>query len=150
MPIRANVTSLSALITEVRGAAETVRTYGSLGKDTIAADVPASLYVVAALMESQLRGIVLADHAAARIFNDAPPPSPEPVTFDQLQPVLSYVTPSPVSREVKLAELNGAVDRLRSVSRQLPAVMETRSTPTYVERVESAAATVAAFAAAVG
>lgn len=150
MPIHVNVTSLSTLITDVREAAETVRTYGTLGKDTIATDVPASLYVVAALMESHLRGIVLADHAVARIFNDAPPTRPEPLTFDQLQPVPSYVTPSPVSRDVQVAELNGAVDRLRTVSRQLPAVLETRSTPTYVERLEVAASTVAVFAAAVG
>lgn len=149
MTIRIDMTALAALITDMREIAETVRTYGSMGKSTIAVQVPSTLYVVAAQMESQMRALVHADHTAARAFSDGQPPNPEPITFDGLRAVPTYPTPSPISKDVKIAELCAAANRLRAVAKALPVAMLTRATPTYVEYLDDAAATITAFADAV-
>lgn len=150
MTISVDMTSLATLITDVRKVAETVRTYGSVGKATIAVTIPATLYVVTAQMESHMRSIAHADHTAARAFSDGPPASQEPLTFDQLRAVPTYVTPSPISGDVQVAELTAAANRLRTVAKYMAVAMVTRATPSYVEYLDSAAASIATFAAAVG
>jgi hypothetical protein len=151
MSIRVDITSLATLITDIREVAETVRTYGYCGSASIAATIPATLYGVAAQMESHMRGIAHADHTVARgFFNDGPPTTPEPITFDGLRTVPTFVTPSPISRDVQLAELNAAAKRLRTITQALAVAMETRSTPTYIGSMESTAKAIAAFARTVG
>ena len=151
MPISVDMTSLATLITEIREVAETVRTYGYCGNASIAANIPATLYVVAAQMESQMRGLAHADHTAARgFFNDGPPTIPEPLTFDGLRSVPTLVTPSPISRDVQVAELNAVAERLRTITQELAVAMVTRSTATYIDNLESTATAIATFATAVG
>ena len=145
MIIRLNVTGLATLITELREVAETVRTYGGFGTATIAAKTPAELYVVAAQLESHLRGFVQADVTVGRSFA-ASPSSPEPLTFDELRPVASHVTPCPISSEVQVAELRAAAARLRQLTGTLAEIMESRATHLYVARLEAEAATIDHFA----
>jgi hypothetical protein len=151
MPIRVDMTSLATLITDIREVAETVRTYGNCGNASIAANIPATLYVVAAQMESHMRGLAQADHTAARRFlSDGPYTIPQPLTFEGLRSVPTFVTPSPISRDVQIAELNAAAERLRTITQELVVAMVTRSTPTYIGNLESTATAIATFATAVG
>lgn len=150
MSIRVDMTSLATLITDVREVAETVRTYGSCGGSaSIAVKIPTTLYVIAAQMESHMRSIIQVDYTAGRSFSDGPVTVPEPITFAGLRTVPTYVTPSPISRDVQVAELNAAAKRLRTITEDLAVTMVTRSTPTYIDHLEVVAESIETFAAAV-
>lgn len=115
MPVQVDATHLSKVITEVRDLAETVRTYGSGADATIAFDIPAALHVIAARLESEMRSWAQTEGTLARLFDEQQ--GGKAIRFPELRAVLTYVTPSPVSRDVQLAELRGAGTRLRSAPR---------------------------------
>ena len=72
------------------------------------------------------------------------------IRFPELRAVLTYVTPSPVSRDVQLAELRGAGTRLRALAGELDANMKTQSSPKFVELLQEQAAAVMEFADGLG
>lgn len=139
---------LSKVITEVRDLAETVRTYGSAGASTIAVATPAALHVIAAHLESEMRSWAHTAGTHARLFNEQL--GGQAIRFPELRTVLSYVTPSPVSREVQQTELRAAGARLRALAHELPSGMTTLSVPKFVALIEEQAATVMDFADGLG
>lgn len=66
-----------------------------------------------------------------------------------MRTVPTHVTPSPISREVQVAELNAAAKRLRAIPQALAVVMVTGSKSTSVDHLEGTAAAIETFAAAV-
>ncbi|MCK5755248.1 MAG: hypothetical protein KAH46_21350 [Mycobacterium sp.] len=148
MPVQVDATHLSKVITEVRDLAETVRTYGSGAEATIAFDIPAALHVIAARLESEMRSWAQTEGTLARLFDEQQ--GGKAIRFPELRAVLTYVTPSPVSRDVQLAELRGAGTRLRALAGELGANMKTQSAPKFVELLQDQAAAVMAFADGLG
>lgn len=125
--VQVDINYLAKVVTEVRDLAETVRTYGRAGASTIAAATPTALHVIAAYLESEMRSWAHTDGTHARLFNEQL--GGEAIRFPELRAVLTYVTPSPVSREVQQAELRAAGARLRAVAQELPSRMTTGVSP---------------------
>ena len=146
--VQVDINYLAKVVTEVRDLAETVRTYGRAGASTIAAATPTALHVIAAYLESEMRSWAHTDGTHARLFNEKL--GGEAIRFPELRAVLTYVTPSPVSREVQQAELRAAGARLRAVAQELPSRMTTQSIPKFVSLIEEQAATVMEFADGLG
>lgn len=146
--VQVDTNYLSKVVTEIRDLAETVRTYGRAGASTIAAATPTALHVIAAYLESEMRSWAHTDGTNARLFNEQL--GGEAIRFPELRAVLTYVTPSPVSREVQQAELRAAAARLSAVAQELPSRMTTQSVQKFVSLINEQAAIVMDFADGLG
>lgn len=146
--VQVDTDHLSKVVTEIRDLAETVRTYGKAGASTIAVAAPTALHVIAAYLESEMRSWAHSDGTHARLFDEKL--GGEAIRFPDLRAVLTYVTPSPVSREVQQAELRAAGARLSALAHELPARMTTQSVPKFVALIEEQAAVVMDFADGLG
>jgi hypothetical protein len=146
--VRVDVAHLAKLITDVRDIAETVRTYGSRRERTIAFNTPAALHVLAAQLESEMRSWAQTERTLARLVQERH--GCESIRFPELRTVLTYVTPTPVSSDVQLAELRAAATDLRKVAHDLAASTTLLSAPKFASLLEEQAAVIMEFANAVG
>ncbi|WP_040539250.1 hypothetical protein [Mycolicibacterium tusciae] len=145
--VRVDVAHLAKLITDIRDVAETVRTYGSHRERTIAFSTPAALHVLAAQLESEMRSWAQTDRTLARIVHERH--GCEAIRFPELRAVLTYVTPTPVSSDVQLAELRAAATDLRKVADELATASTMLSAPKFASLLEEQAAVIMEFADAV-
>ncbi len=133
MTIRCNSIALCYVINDLRGIAETIRSYRDVDRPLgeqprPLATVPAQLHMAAAGLESEMRGWFHLDARVAQTFPPAADESgPATIDFSELAFPTTVLAPRRTSREVALAELAGAAATLRSiVSTELPEALESR------------------------
>lgn len=145
MHIAFDTDCLAGHVTEIRDIAESVRTYG--GNDVRGnVEISSALHVIAARLESEMRSWA---HLELTLARKVPPLDgyvQDALRFDNLKAVLTYPTPTPISVDVRRAELATASARLRAVAGQLPAALSSGSTGQYVSELMGHASAITALA----
>lgn len=123
--IRCDIAGVRYLITEVREAAETVRAYG-FSPDKAVSDVyvqiPRTLLILVARMESEMRRLIVWDHTCARSIAGSDDPrhhEETPVEF-AMDPVHSLVSPLGTDPQMRSYRLRNAAAQLGAVVTRMP------------------------------
>ncbi|KAA0093598.1 hypothetical protein CIW49_26410 [Mycolicibacterium sp. P1-18] len=141
------------MVTTIRASAERVRAYGGAGAGRgLVVSTPLRLHVIAALLESEMRGWAHVDETAAASFTDTvahPLPARRIVGFPGLRVVATIVAPRAMSADVQVTELLAIVARLHSAVDDLQSALDTRAAEHYGKLISAQINGIKAFAAAI-
>ena len=150
---RCDPAKTSAVVTKIRTSAELVRAYGGAGAGRgLVVSTPLRLHVIAALLESEMRGWTHVDEMAAASFADwdaSPGKACKTIDFPGLRIVATIVAPNALSVEVQVAELRSIVAQLRSAIGDLQAALDSSAAEHYGKLITAQINGIAAFAAAI-
>lgn len=127
--IRCDIAGVRYLITEVREAAETVRAYGFSPGNPVSevyVQIPRTLLILVARMESEMRRLIVLDHTAARTFTGSDDPRDHeetPIEFE-VDPVNSLVFPLGTDPQICSYRLRSAAQQLGAVVTRMPDVLK--------------------------
>lgn len=142
------------VINELHVVAETVRTYGDLGRTGVdqprLGGMPTQLYLLAAVVEAQMRTLLHTDQlCASRLVRLLPSPDDRPrsvMHFDLA--AVDTVVVNAVSTEICVAELSEAHQRLIAATKRLRTSLQSPAmTPVY-ESLDNEAEQLRVFVAA--
>lgn len=143
----------SAVVTQIRTCAELVRAYGGVGAGRgLVVGTPLRLHVIAALLESEMRGWTHVDEMAAASFVDWRADCGPPrgfIDFPDLRIVATVVAPLTMSLEVQLAELRSIIAHLLSTIDDLQVALDSRAAEHYGRLITAQINGILAFTAAI-
>jgi hypothetical protein len=147
--MRCDFSECSAVITEIRAVAESVRTHGAVkpGNPGIGMSTAAALHVLAAQMESDMRALAQIDLTVGRHFTTTG--ELQTGEFPELVPPVTAATPHPVGVDIRVAELRAAADRLRAAAGRYRDAVDIRSSDDYAKVLTAEVLKIEQFATAI-
>ncbi|SBS78132.1 conserved hypothetical protein [uncultured Mycobacterium sp.] len=152
MTIACHPDEVVLVINELHEVAETVRTYGDLGRPPgggrpSLGGMPMQLYLLAAAVETQMRSLIHADHVcASRLFHPRDDPARKVMHFDLT--TADTVVVSAVSTEICVAELGHAHRRLTAATTRLRTALQSPAMAPVLESLDNEAEQLRLFVAA--
>jgi hypothetical protein len=148
--MRCDFNECSAVISDIRAVAESVRTYGAVkpGNPGIGMSSAAGLHVLAAQMESDMRALAQIDLTVGRHFSTTPGEL-QTREFPQLVTPVTTATPHPIGIDIRVAELRAAADRLQAAIGRYRDAVSSRSSDGYAKVLAAEVLKIEQFATAI-